>query len=142
MTRGPVEVSVIAFDGGQFRGEIAPALAEVVDRGLVRVIDLVFLTKDATGAVEAVELDDVDPDVSDALWPLTDEVSGLLSEDDVREVGTRLEPGQAAAMIVFEHAWLRRLSEAIASANGRLVAHERIPAEVVEQAAAARITAD
>jgi Family of unknown function (DUF6325) len=141
VTRGPVEVAVIAFGGGRFRGDIAPALAQAVDRGVMRVIDLVFVSKRADGVVEAAELDDVDADVADALWPLTDEVAGLLSEDDVREVGERLRPGDAAAMVVFEHAWLSRLGRAIADANGRMLAHERIPAEVVERAAAARAAA-
>ena len=139
MTLGPIEVAVIRFEGNRFTGEIAPALAEVVDRGIVRIVDLVFVTKDRYGVVQAFELDDVEDDVADAMSPLTDEVSGLLSEDDVRQVGEQLEPESSAAMVVFEHAWLRRLREAVVNANGRLVAQERIPPDVVEQALAARV---
>jgi len=137
-TMGPVDVAVIEFEGGRFRGEIASALADVVDPGIVRIIDLLFLTRDEDGSVRAIELDEVAPDVADAMSPLTDEVSGLLSEDDVRAVGDRLGTNSLAAMIVFEHAWLSRIREAAERANGRVVAHERIPAEVVEQALAAR----
>lgn len=137
-TMGPVDVAVIEFEGGRFRGEIASALADVVDPGIVRIIDLLFLTRDEDGSVRAIELDEVAPEVADAMSPLTDEVSGLLSEDDVRAVGDRLGTNSLAAMIVLEHAWLSRVSEAAQRANGRVVAHERIPAEVVERALAAR----
>jgi hypothetical protein len=139
---GPVEVAVIGFDTNKrFKGEIAPALADVVDAGVVRIIDLVFVTKDANGAVRAMELSDADEDVAEVMSMLTEDVTGLLSEDDVREIGEQLQPDSSAAMIVFEHAWARRLREAILRASGRLIAQERIPAEVVERARAARVTA-
>jgi hypothetical protein len=138
MVPGPVEVAVISFEGNRFKGEIAPALEEIVERGIVRIVDLVFITKDHAGRVLKFEVDDTDPEVAGAMSPLADEVSGLLSEEDVREIGEQLEPNSSAAMIVFEHAWLRRLREAILNANGRLVAQERIPMEVVERALAAR----
>ena len=134
---GPVEVAVVEFEGNHFKGDIAKALAEVIDWGIVRIIDLVFITKDEAGHVRGIELDDIDPDVADAMSPLTDEVSGLASEDDLRQVGDQLRPNCSAAMIVFEHAWLRRLREAIVNANGRVVTQERIPADVVERALAA-----
>jgi uncharacterized membrane protein len=138
MIPGPVEVAVISFEGNRFKGEIAPALEEIVERGLVSIVDLVFIAKDDDGRVHAMELDDVDADVAGAMSPLADEVAGLLSEDDIREIGEQLQPNSSAAMVVFEHAWLRRLREAILNANGRLVAQERIPAEVVERALGAR----
>jgi len=137
-TMGPVDVVVIEFEGGRFPGDIASALADVVDPGIVRIIDLLFLTRDEDGSVRAIELDEVAPDVADAMSPLTDEVSGLLSEDDVRAVGDRLGTNSLAAMIVLEHAWLSRVRDAAERANGRVVAHERIPAAVVEQALAAK----
>jgi uncharacterized membrane protein len=138
MIPGPVEVAVISFEGNRFKGEIAPALEEIVERGLVSIVDLVFIATDDDGRVHAMELDDVDADVAGAMSPLADEVAGLLSEDDIREIGEQLQPNSSAAMVVFEHAWLRRLREAILNANGRLVAQERIPAEVVERALGAR----
>jgi uncharacterized membrane protein len=136
---GPIEVAVIGFEGDRFASAIAPALNDVVERGMVRIVDLVFVAKDRDGVVRAFELDDVDGAVADAMSPLTDEVSGLLSEDDVRQIGERLEPGSSAAMVVFEHAWLRRLREAVRDGGGHLVTQERIPPEVVERALAARI---
>jgi uncharacterized membrane protein len=138
MIPGPVEVAVISFEGNRFKGEIAPAMEEIVERGIVRIVDLVFVTKDHAGRVQKFEVEDTDADVASAMSPLADEITGLLSDDDVREIGEQLEPNCSAAMIVFEHAWLRRLREAIQNANGRLVAQERIPMEVVERALAAR----
>jgi uncharacterized membrane protein len=138
MIPGPVEVAVISFEGNRFNGEIAPALAALVEQGIVRIVDLVFVARDGSGQVRTFELDDAEADVADVMSPLADEVSGLLSEDDIREIGERLQPNSSAAMVVFEHAWLRRLREAILNANGRLVAQERIPMEIVERALAAR----
>ncbi len=135
---GPVDVAVIEFEGSRLTTELASALANVVEPGIVRIIDLVFVTRDEQGSVSRLELDDVDPDVADAIWPLTDEVSGLLSEEDVRRIGERLGNDRSAALIVLEHAWLGRVRAALAGVNGRVLAHERIPAEVVERAMAAR----
>jgi uncharacterized membrane protein len=138
MIPGPVEVAVISFEGNRFKGEIAPALEEIVDRGIIRIVDLVFVTKDGAGRVRNFEVDDTETGAAGAMSPLAHEIAGLLSEDDIREIGERLQPNSSAAMIVFEHAWLRRLKEAILNANGRLVAQERIPLEVVERALAER----
>lgn len=128
---------MIEFEGSRFRGDIVPALAEVVDLGIIRIIDMVFVTKDESGSVRGLELDALDDDEAEAVAPVTDDVMGLLSEEDVRRVGAALTRGSSAAMVVFEHSWAARLQQAIRDANGRLVAMERIPVDVVEQAAAA-----
>jgi uncharacterized membrane protein len=131
-------VAVISFEGDRFKSEIAPALAQVVDRGIVRIVDVLFIAKDEAGKVRTFELDDAEVELADTMWLLADEVSGLLSEDDIAEIGERIEPSSSAAMVVFEHTWLRQLREAILNANGRLVTQERVPAEIVERALAAR----
>lgn len=138
MVPGPVDVAVISFEGDRFKSEIAPALAQVVDRGIVRIVDVLFIAKDEAGKVRTFELDDAEVELADTMWLLADEVSGLLSEDDIAEIGERIEPSSSAAMVVFEHTWLRQLREAILNANGRLVTQERVPAEIVERALAAR----
>jgi hypothetical protein len=140
VTLGPVDVAVIEFDGNHFDDGIAAALAEAVDAGVVRIVDMVLVTKDAAGTVASVELDDAEPDVVSSISPLADEISGLLSQDDVRQIGQDLGPNRSAAMIVFENAWLRRVRQAIIDANGRVITQERIPADVVERALAARET--
>ncbi|HEY7199664.1 MAG TPA: DUF6325 family protein [Candidatus Dormibacteraeota bacterium] len=137
-TLGPVDVAVIEFEGGRFRNEVASVLADVIDPGIVRIVDLVFLAREEDGSVRAIELDEVAPEVADAMSPLTDEISGLLSDEDVSRVGERLGTNSLAAIIALEHAWLGRVSEAVTSASGRMVALERIPADVVEKALVAR----
>ncbi len=137
----PVDVTVIGFEGNQFRGEIVPALQDVVQRGLIRIIDLVFVMKDVDGNITAIELDDVPPDLAKLLSPVTGEtndVHGLLSEGDVADIADSVEPGSSAAMLVVEQTWMNRLQEAVANANGRVMTHERIPAQVIEQALKSR----
>jgi len=138
VTLGQVEIAVIEFRGNRFGGEIVPALAEVVDRGIVRIVDLVFVVKDAVGTVRGIELEALGGDVGQEMLPLMDDVMGLLSDDDVQQVGDVLPPNSSAALIVFEHTWASGLRQAIANADGRIVAQERVPAEVVQRALAAR----
>lgn len=132
----PVDVTVISFKGSHFHGEIVPALEDVVERGLIRIIDLVFVSKDLDGNVVSIELDDVSPELSRLLPPLTGETSelhSLFSKDEVAEMAESVQPGSSAAMIVFEQTWVNRLREAVANANGQVMTYERIPAEVIEQ---------
>lgn len=132
----PVDVTVIGFKGNHFHGEIVPALEDVVQRGLIRIIDLVFVSKDLDGNVVSIEVDDVSPDLARLLSPLTGETSelhSLFSKDEVADMAESVQPGSSAAMIVFEQTWVNRLREAVANANGQVMTYERIPAEVIEQ---------
>ncbi len=96
---GPVEILVVGFPGNQFTGEVAPALAELVQSGLIRVIDLVFVAKDADGNVVGIELSDIDPAVSAAFQPHVEEPSGLLAEEDIEDLGADLPPNSSAAIL-------------------------------------------
>jgi uncharacterized membrane protein len=133
---GPVELAVLAFPGSRFRGEIAPALADLVENGIVSILDLIVVRKDEDGSVTSVELADLDAEVQHAFDQLDGEVSGLLSEDDLRVAGELLQPGSTAAVIVWENTWARRLSAAVSGAGGFIVAHDRIDAETVSRAVA------
>ena len=137
MDIGPVEILVVAFPGNQFTGEVAPALAELVESGLIRVIDLVFVAKDAAGDVVGIELSDVDAAVSAAFGPVVDEPSGLLSEDDIDDLGADLEPNSSAAILLFEHVWATKFRDAIVNSGGQLVASIRVPKDVVDEVTAA-----
>jgi hypothetical protein len=134
---GPVEIAVLEFPGSRFNGEIVPALAELVDTGVVAILDLVVLTKDPEGAVEVVELIDMGEDDAAVFDDLDGDVIGLLSEDDLAAAGALLEPGSTAAVIVWENTWARRLVGAILDSGGRLVAHDRVDAETVNLSLAA-----
>ena len=134
---GPVELAVIEFpDNSAFNGGIVPALADLVNEGIVSIIDLVFVTKDDDGTVVGLELSELEPEHAAAFDDLDGEVGGLLSDDDLQAAGAALAPGTSAALIVWENTWARRIVGAIADAGGRLVAHDRLDAETVQMAIA------
>lgn len=133
---GPVEYMVVSFPGNKFRGDIAPALAELAHNNVIRVIDLAFVLKDADGSVAAMELEDIDSDAGRAFQTIEAEIGELVSEDDLRAVGETLEPNSSAAVLVWEDVWASKLATAISEADGVLLDLERIPRPVVEAALA------
>ncbi len=130
---GPVEFLIIGFEGNQFTGDITPALAELVDTGTVRIIDLAVVSKDADGNVTILEMQELSPEVADALIALTGEVSGLLSEEDLMGVAEDLAPSSTAAALLVEHIWATRFAQAVRQAKGELVLAERIPGAVIDE---------
>jgi uncharacterized membrane protein len=133
---GPVELAVLEFPGSQFNGEIVPALAELVNDGIVRILDLVLVTKDDDGTVTSIELSELDDETAAPFDDLDGEVNGLLTEDDLAAAGEALSAGSSAMVIVWEDAWARRLVDAIRGSGGRLVAHDRLDADTVQAALA------
>ncbi|WP_054848428.1 DUF6325 family protein [Methanoculleus chikugoensis] len=129
---------VIEFPGNQFKGEIIPALREVVDKGVIRIIDLVFVRKDEQGNVSVMELADLQKDAADAFAPLARETSTLFAEEDVKKVSEIMEKDSSVALLLFEHVWATRFRDAVLAADGRLIAGERIPKERVDAALAWR----
>ena len=128
---GPVSCAVFGFPGSNFKGAIAPALADLVDKGTIRVLDLVFAMKDKEGDVAVVELQDLDAEQR-AFWAgITDEPSGLLTEEDVDAISDVLEPGDAAAMLIWEDVWAGPFAQAVRNADGELIMLERIPYDLV-----------
>ena len=131
---GPVDYMIVAFPGNKFRGEIAPALADLVDNGTIRIIDLAFVGKNAEGEVVAFELMDLEPDVKKAFEDMGVEVTGLFNEDDLMSTGEKLEPDTSAALLVWENLWARNVADGIRNAGGIMVDFQRIPHEVVQAA--------
>jgi uncharacterized membrane protein len=131
---GPVDYAIVAFPGNRFRGEIGPAIAELVENGTIRVIDIAFVAKDEDGNAVAMELLELDPDVQQALDSIGVEVGGLLSDDDLMDAADGLEPDSSAAMIVWENVWARKVAQSMRDAGGELVVFERLPHEVVQAA--------
>lgn len=132
-----VELAVIEFPGSKFTGEIAPALADIIERGIVTILDLVFVTKDADGSVESVELMNLEDEYAAPFRDLEGEVNGLLSDTDLQTAGAALTAGSSAVLIVWENTWARELTAAVSRAGGRLVAHDRLDAATVQEALAA-----
>jgi len=135
---GPVELAVIEFPGSKFNGQIVPAIADLVNDGIVTILDVAFVMKDDDGNVAGFELADLDDDDAAPFEDLDGEVSGMLSDDDLMLAGEALSPGSSAALIVWENTWARRVVGAIADAGGRLVAHDRLDAQTVQAALAAQ----
>jgi hypothetical protein len=141
MTLGPVDVFAVKFPGNQFRGEIVPALRELVDAGTITIIDLTFARKDADGNVEIVELHDLDDETYTLYESLVGDVNGMLSEDDVDMIANGLEPNSAAALMLFENTWARRFVDALIGARAEVIISERIPRVAIEQLIAAQAEA-
>jgi len=128
---GPVEYIVVGFPGNQFKGEIAPALADLVEAGTIRIIDVAFAGKNENGDVIAFELSDLDSDVQQALEKLGAEPAGLFSEEDLTAVAETLDPGSSAAVLAWENVWAKGVAAAIRDAGGELYDYDRVPHEVV-----------
>jgi hypothetical protein len=140
MSVGPVEYILLAFPGNQFKGEIVPALARLIDSNTVRIIDLVFIGKDADGNVVMFEFDQLDE-----LAPFADlqgEAGGFVSEEDVAYAAAGLDPNTSAALIVWEDTWATEFAEAVWNANGVVLEGGRIPHELVLEAMAELGSAD
>ena len=134
MSIGPVEYMIVAFPGNRLKGEVVPALAELVEAGTLRIIDLAFVMKDADGVVVTAEMGDLDSEVFKAFDALSPETMGLLNQEDLAAAGEELEPNSSAAMLVWEDVWATKLRDAILNAGGELLDLERIPHEVVKAA--------
>ncbi len=131
---GPVDYAIIAFPGSNFTGRIAPALAELVNAGTVRIIDAAFVSRDETGIVAGFELTELDPEVQAGFARAGVEVTGLFNEDDLMAAGEELEPGSSALLLVWENIWARKIADAVRAADGELLDFGRIPHEVVQGA--------
>jgi hypothetical protein len=138
MALGPIEVVVLGFPGSRFTGEIRPRILELVQRGIVSVIDALFITKDDDGAVTFLELQQLadDPEVA-ALGDLLSRQIDLLAAEDVTELVAELEPGSSALALVFEHTWMLPVREAVVESGGILLADLHIPPDVVDEVLAA-----
>jgi len=127
---GPIDYVLVEWPGKQPEGEIAPHLVDLVDRGLIRILDLAFLVKGEDGTIAAVEITDIGGEVTE-LAVFEGASSGLLSDEDHEEAGAALEPGTSAALLVYENTWAAPFATAVRRSGGQLVAGGRIPIEDV-----------
>jgi uncharacterized membrane protein len=127
---GPIDYILVEWPGRQPNGEVAPHLVDLVDRGLIRILDLAFVAKDEDGTVAGLELADLGDGAAE-LEVFEGASSGLLSDDDLTEAAAALEPGTSAALLVFENAWAAPFAAAVRRSGGQLVASGRIPVEAV-----------
>ena len=133
MSLGPVEYIVVGFPENKFKGDILPALGDLVDNGTIRVMDLAVVKKDADGSVLAFEIEDLAAEEAEA-FAFEKAIGDLINEEDLMRVGEELEPNTSAAVLVWENLWARRFVETVKEAGGILVDYARIPHELVQAA--------
>ena len=127
---GPIDYLVVEWPGKQPTGEAAPLLLDLVDRGLIRILDLAFVAKGDDGSVAGIEISDLGNQVEE-LKVFEGASSGLLADDDVEAAGEALEPGTSAALLVYENVWAAPFAAAVRKSGGQLVANGRIPVQAI-----------
>ena len=132
MTLGPLEYTVIGFDGNRFNGEIAKEIGSVVEAGIIALVDVVMITKDIDGNAAVVELDAKDDPRFESFAGLLDGTMGLLTAEDIESIGEGLPNNTSALVLLFEHRWAVAIKEAIGAAGGFLISRTTIPPEILE----------
>ena len=130
-TLGPVDWIVVEFPGARFDGSVIPILVDLEQRGIIRVLDLVVLKKDSDGMLEFFELSDLEASEIGGLRDDERQLALLLSEDDLVNIAAAVEPGSAAAVLVWENRWAAPFGAAVRKVGGQLVASGRIPVQAL-----------
>ena len=128
---GPIDYLVVEFPGNRMNGKAFPLLVDLVDRGLIRILDLVFVRKELDGSVAGLELSDLNGDGALDLSVFEGASSGLLGEDDIAEAGEAVQPGSSAGILIYENVWAAPFAAAVRDSGGQLVASGRIPIQAV-----------
>ena len=129
---GPIDYLIVEWPGRQPTGEAVPHLVDLVDRGLIRIVDLAFIAKAEDGSVTRLELADLGDEVAFSVFEGAS--SGLLSEEDTDEAANALEPGTSAALLVYENSWAAPFASALRRTGAQLIASGRIPIDAVVEA--------
>ncbi len=128
---GPIDFLVVEFPENRLDGEALPLLVELVDRGIIRVLDLAFVEKNSAGEVSGIELHDLDATGDFDVSVFEGASSGLLGDDDLEQAGAALEPGSAAGVLVYENLWAAPFASALRRGGGSVVAGGRIPVQSI-----------
>ena len=133
MSYGPIDFIALEFKTDQLTGESLPALLELVQKQIVRVIDLVIILKDQDGETRVLEIEELAPDLMAIFDPLELEISGIIQVEDIEFIAEAMEANTTAALLLFENLWAIEFGEAVTRASGRMVMYDRIPYEVVNE---------
>ncbi len=128
---GPIDYIVLEFPGNKFTGEAFPALIDLVDRGLIRILDLLFIKKDLDGSVQVLAISDLGQEGDFDLTIFEGASSGLIGDDDVAEAADAIEPGSSAGLLIYENVWAAPFATAVRRSGGQLVASGRIPVQAI-----------
>jgi hypothetical protein len=134
MAYGPIDLIALEFKGNKFKGEIMPALIELAEKGIVRVIDLVIIQKMKEGHYQSLELQQMDKETINIFNPLQTKKSGMILAEDVEMIAQKLEDNSTAAILLFENLWVVKFRQAVQNAGGGLMMQVRIPEAEVEEA--------
>ena len=129
----PLEYALIEFKDPKFSGKIVPELLDLAQRGIVRIVDIVFLQKEDDGNLNTIELNDLEPEMYEMFVPFGEHVSSLFTTDDLLIAASKLPNNSAAVLFLWENLWVASLRQAIVDAGGELVERAQIAPEVVEQ---------
>jgi hypothetical protein len=133
MTYGPIDFIALEFKTDQLSGESLPALLELVQKKIIRVIDLVIIVKDQQGQYQVLEMEELAPNTLAIFDPLQVEISGIIQVEDIEIIAEEMEENTTAALLLFENLWAIEFGEAVTRASGRMVMYDRIPFEVVNE---------
>jgi len=136
MTYGPIDFLALEFKNEKLKGEILPALFDLVKKKIVKVVDLVIIQKNEDGSHQALEMNQLGPDMIGIFDPLHVEASGLIQVEDIEGLAEVMENGTTAAAMLFENLWAVKFKNAVVRANGKVLEQVRIPSEDVEEALA------
>jgi hypothetical protein len=131
---GPISYLIVEFPENKLTGEGFPILVDLVDRGVIRIIDLLFVERDADGSIHAVELRDLDTSGAVDLTVFEGASSGLLDESDMADAAAVIQPGSAAGILIFENRWATSFVDALRRGGGELVAAGYIPLQQIAAA--------
>jgi hypothetical protein len=133
MTYGPVDFLALEFETEKLKGEILPEILDLVEKKIVRVIDLVVIQKDQHGNHQALEMQQLAPEMMSVFDPLDVEISGIIQVEDIDAIAEAMEKNTIAAVLLVENLWAIKFGEAVVRANGRMLAHDRIPFDVINE---------
>ena len=133
MTYGPTDFVALEFKTDQLSGETLPALFDLVEKKIIRVIDLVIIIKDQAGDHAVLEIDELEPEVMAIFDPLEVEISGIIQVEDIEVIAAAMENNTTAALLLFENLWAIEFGEAATRSGGRLLMFDRIPFEVINE---------
>ena len=134
-TMGPIDYLIVEFPGNRMTGEGMPILLNLVDRGIIRVLDLAFIRKETDGSVQALRIEDLDAEGAEQFALFEGASSGLLDSEDFQEAATALEPGSSAGVIIYENTWAAPFAIALRRGGAQVVASGRIPVQALLAAA-------
>ena len=128
---GPISYLIVEFPGNKMTGEGLPILVDLVDRGLIRILDLMFVTRDVDGSVHAVDLRDIDHDGTLDIGVFQGASSGLLDDSDLADAAPVIEPGSSAGILIFENRWAASFTQALRRGGAELVAAGYVPQDAI-----------